>query len=129
MGVGILKKSEENFFVQEDGLIISGGPESIKDPENIDDREDYRVDFVGTALIVKDVYDPEYQFVRSHRGNHTFRLTAAEDNSYEYLLSSAWSEGAVYNNKKDFSDYIRKTKLEYESPVQARFAQIQDKSE
>jgi len=42
-------------------------------------------------------------------------------------LSSAWSEGAVYNKQKDFSDYIRKTKLEYESPVQAGFAGIQER--
>jgi hypothetical protein len=127
-GVGIRKKPDEDFFVREDGVIISGGPESIKDPENIDDREEYRVDFVGTALIVKGDYKPEYQFVSSHNGNHTFKLTPVEDNTFEFLLSSAWSEGAVYNNEKDFSDYIRKTKREYESPVQARFVQIQDKS-
>ena len=76
----------------------------------------------------KDKYKPAYQFVSSHNGNHTFRITAARDNAFEYLLSSAWSEGAVYNNEKDFSDYIRKTKLEYESPVQASIVQIQDKS-
>jgi len=127
MGVGIRKKPDEDLFVQEDGVIISGGPESIRDPENIDDREEYEVDFVGTALIVKDDYKPYYQFVSSHNGNHTFKLTTAEDNTFEYLLSSAWSEGAVYNNEKDFSNYIRKTKLEYESPVQAGFVQIQDK--
>ena len=128
MGVGIRKKSDEDSYVLEDGVIISSGPESIRDPENIDDREDYRVDFVGTALIVKDEYKPAYQFVASRDGNHTFKITAEQDNTFEYLLSSAWSEGAVYNNEKDFSAYIRKTKLEYESPVQARFAQMQDKS-
>ncbi len=129
MGVGIRKKSDEDHFILEDGIIVSSGPESIKDPENIDDREEYRVDFVGTALIVKDEYKPAYQFVSSHDGNHTFKITAAKDHTFEYLLSSAWSEGAVYNNEKDFSDYIRKTKLEYESPVHARFTQIQDKSD
>lgn len=128
MGVGIRKKSDEEHFILEDGIIVSSGPESIKDPENIDDREEYRVDFVGTALIVKDNYKPAYQFVSSHDGNHTFKITAAKDHTFEYLLSSAWSEGAVYNNEKDFSDYIRKTKLEYESPVQAWFAGIQDSS-
>jgi hypothetical protein len=126
MGVGIRKKLDEDFFVLESGVIISAGPESIRDPENIDDREEYRVDFVGTALIVKDVYKPTYQFVKSHKGNHDYKLTTTKDHTFEYLLSSAWSEGVVYNNKKDFSDYIRKTKLEYESPVQTRFAQIQE---
>jgi hypothetical protein len=126
-GVGFRKKPREDFFVQEGGVIISSGPEAIKDPENIDDREEVIVDFIGTALIVKDEYKPAYQFVSSRSGNHTFRITAAKDNSFEYLLSSAWSEGAVYNNRKDFAEYIRKTKLEYESPVAARFVQKQDR--
>jgi len=126
-GVGIRKKSEEDFFVQEDGVIISSGPEAIRDPENIDDRDEVIVDFIGTALIVKDEYKPAYQFVSDHSGNHTFRITAAEDKTFEYLLSSAWSEGAVYDNRKDFSEYIRRTKQEYESPVTTRFVQKQEK--
>ena len=65
MGVGIRKKPDEDLFVLENGVIISAGPESIRDPENIDDREEYRVDFVGTALIVKDVYKPTYQFMKT----------------------------------------------------------------
>ena len=128
MGVGIRKKPDEDYFAAEDGVIISSGPEAIRDPENIDDREEYKVDFVGTALMVKDDYQPAYQFLSSHNGNHTFRITAAQNNIFEFLLSSAWSEGAVYNNKTDFSDYIGKTKLEYESPVAAGFVRIQDKS-
>jgi len=126
-GVGIRKKPEEDFFVQENGVIISSGPEAIKDPGNIDDREEVIVDFIGTALIVKDEYKPAYQFVSGHSGNHTFRLTSSEDNTFEYLLSSAWSEGAVYNNREDFSEYIRKTKLEYESPVAAGFVRTQSR--
>ena len=127
MGVGFRKKPEENHFIQENGIIISSGPEEIRDPENIDDREAQRVDFIGTALIVKDSYKPEYQYVSDHKGNHTFRIGVAKDNSFEFLLSSAWSEGAVYNNRKDFTDYIRKTSMEYNSPVQSNFIQIQKK--
>ena len=127
MGVGFRKKPEENHFVQKDGIIISSGPEAIKDPENIDDRKEHKVDFIGTALIVKDIYKPEYQFVSGHKGNHTFRISAPKDHSFEFMLSSAWSEGAVYNNKTDFSDYIKKTRLEYNSPVQSSFIQIQKK--
>jgi len=126
-GVGFRKKPEEDFFVQDGGIIISSGPEGIRDPENIDDREDVKVDFIGSALIVKDQYKPAYQFVGSHSGNHTFRINAAEDGSFEYRLSSAWSEGAVYNNKEDFANYIQKTKLEYESPVEVGFVQSQTK--
>ena len=127
MGAGFRKKPEENHFVQEGGIIISSGPEAIKDPENIDDRKKHKVEFIGTALIVKDSYKPEYQYVSDHKGNHTFRIDAAKDNSFEFMLSSAWSEGAVYNNKKDFTDYIRKTSREYNSPVQSNFIQIQKK--
>ncbi len=38
---------------------------------------------------------------------------------------TAWSEGTVYNSKKDLSDYFRKTSMEYDSPVQSNFIQIQ----
>jgi hypothetical protein len=126
MGCGIRKKPGEDNFVQEAGFIISSGPEAIKDPENIDDRKEHIVDFIGTALIVKDRYKPEYQFVNDHKGNHTFKITNSKENSFEYLLSSAWSEGAVYTNKKDFTKYISKTALEYKSPVKTKFIQIQE---
>ncbi len=127
MGVGFRKKPEENHFVQEDGIIISSGPEEIKDPENIDDRKAHVVEFIGTALIVKDTYKPEYQFVSDYKGNHTFRINDPQNHSFEFMVSSAWSEGAVYNNAKDFSDYIRKTSLEYGSPVQVSFVGKQEK--
>jgi len=126
-GVGFRKKPEENHFVKEDGLIISSGPEEIRDPENIDDRKAVKVPFIGTALIVRDRYRPEYQFVEGHKGNHAFRIMAPVENSFEFMLSSAWSDGAVYNNPKDFTDYIRKTALEYNNPLQVRFAGKQDK--
>jgi hypothetical protein len=119
-GCGIRKKPEENHFIRENGLIISSGPEAIRDPENIDDREEHLVDFIGSALVVKEMYLPEYQYISSNKENHTFKVTPI-GNSYEYMLASAWSEGAVYNNKKDFTDYIRKTELEYNNPLQVKF--------
>jgi len=127
MGVGFRKKPAENHFVQQEGIIISSGPEEIRDPNNIDDREAQKVEFIGTALMVKDVYKPEYQFVGDHHGNHTFRITAPRDNTFEFMLASAWSEGAVYNNAKEFTDYIKMTSLEYGDPVQARFIRTQEK--
>lgn len=127
MCAGFRKKPAENYFLQEGGIIISSGSEAIRDPENIDDRKEHKVDFIGTALIVKDAYNPEYQFVSGFKGNHTFKISPPANNSFEFLLSSAWSEGAVYNNKGDFVDYIRKTSLEYNSPLRPRFIRIQDK--
>ncbi len=78
-------------------------------------------------MIVKDEYNPAYQFVSDRNGNHTFRITSPKENSFEYLLSSAWSEGAVYNNSALFSDYIRKTATEYNNPLQTHFVIIQEK--
>ena len=127
MACGFKKKPREDHFIQEKGMIISSGPEAIRDPEKIDDREDYQVDFIGSALVVKDIYHPEYQFVPSYHGNHTFKITPGQNNSYEFLLASAWSEGAVYNNKKDFTDYIRKSELEFNNPIQVQLAGIQEK--
>lgn len=127
MGCGFRKKPGEDYFIQKDGIIISSGPEAIKDPNNNDDRKEYVVDFIGTALIIKDEYKPEYQFVKDHKGNHTFKITASKENAFEFLLSSAWSEGVVYNNKTDFTSYISKTAQEYNNLLKTKFIQIQEK--
>jgi hypothetical protein len=126
-GAGFRKKPEENHFVQEGGVVISSGPEDIRDPNTNDDRNAQRVEFIGTALVVKDEYRPEYRFVESNSGNHTFAITAPKQNSYEFLLSSAWSEGAVYNNTEDFTAYIRKTAREYNRPLRVAFSGRQNK--
>jgi len=107
LGCGFRKKPEENHFIQEGGIVISSGPEAIKDPEKIDDREEHMVDFIGTAIIIKDEYKPEYQFAEEYKGNHTFKIHSPENDSFEYLLSSAWSEGAVYI----FNHQVFKTKI------------------
>ncbi len=126
MGCGFKKKPQEDHFIQENGMIISSGPEAIRDPEKIDDREDYQVDFIGSALVVKDIYQPEYQFISAHGGNHTFKVTP-HHNTYEFMLASAWSEGAVYNNKNDFTEYIKKTHLEYNNPLVVEFNSVHKK--
>jgi len=126
MGCGFKKKPEEDHFIQEKGMVISSGPEGIRDPEKIDDRMDYQVDFIGSAIVVKDVYKPEYQFVSSREGNHTIKVTP-HHNTYEFMLASAWSEGAVYNNKEDFTEYMRKTHLEYNNPLKVQFAGTDEK--
>jgi len=126
MGCGFKKKPQEDHFINENGMVISSGPEAIRDPEKIDDREDYQVDFIGSALVVKDKYQPEYQFTSTHGGNHTFKVTP-HHNTYEFMLASAWSEGAVYNNKEDFTEYLRKTHLEYNNPLKVQFAGTDEK--
>jgi hypothetical protein len=126
MACGFRKKPEEDYFKQENGLIISSGPAKVKDPENIDDREEYTVDFIGSALIVKDEYKPEYQYVPAHNENYTFKVTPKQ-NGFEYLLASAWSEGAVYNTKEDFTEYIRKTEKEFNNELLVSFVNSNEK--
>ena len=121
MGCGVKKKPRENNFIQEGGMLVSSGPENIKDPENIDDREAWFVPFIGIALIVKDQYKPQYQFIKEYEGNHTFRLTPDDNNSYEYMLIASWSEGVVYNNKESLNNYAKKCALEFNNPVVSHF--------
>ena len=118
-GCGVYRKPQENVFVQKSGLIISAGPERIKDPEMIDDREAWLVPFIGLSLIVKDKYLPEYFFNDEYEGNrnHVFRVTPDGDNCYEYMLISGWSQGAVYNTVESFTDYAEQSALEFNNPV------------
>lgn len=128
MGCGIRKKPDEKWVVTENNLVISAGPELIKDPEKIDDREDFQVDFIGSAIVVKDKYVPVYQYVAARDGNHALKITAPENNQFEYMIFSAWSEGAVLNNNADFSSYVRKTTTEFNNPVQSEYVQAEEKN-
>ena len=90
-------------------------------------NREFIVNFIGSALVVKDIYNPEYQFVPSHGENHTFKVSPDRNHSFEYMLSSAWSEGAVFNNKIDFTEYIRKSAREFNNPLIVRLADIEEK--
>ncbi len=127
MGCGIRKKPEEEWVVTENNMVISAGAEQIRDPEKIDDRDEYRVDFIGSAVIVKDKYKPEYQYIPSRDGNHALKVTKPKNNQFEYMIFSAWSEGAVYNNYDDFSSYVKKTREEFNNPVKSKFVKIDEK--
>ncbi|MGW8314803.1 MAG: DUF4861 family protein [Bacteroidales bacterium] len=118
MGCGIRRQPGVNeSLVQEGGIVISSGPEGVKDPENIDDREEVVYPFIGKALVVKDMYEPQYQYSDDYEGNHTMKVTPDEQNGFEYMIFAAWSDGAVYNNQKDFEAYVQHTSLEYNNPV------------
>jgi hypothetical protein len=128
MGCGIRKKpGEENLF-QKGGIVVSSGPEQIRDPENIDERADWFMAFIGKAIVVKDLYLPEYQHTSQNGGNHTFRVTPDSLNSYEYMIFAAWSEGAVYNNQKDFEAYVKTTAMEYNNPVETGFVKVEERN-
>jgi len=117
MGCGIRKKPEESWFHEDEGVLISAGPEGIRDPENIDDREEYIVDFIGAAVVVKPEFMPEYRFITDRKGNHAYKVTPDINSSFEYLLFAAWSEGPVLNNYVDFKDYTLDIAKQYNSPL------------
>jgi hypothetical protein len=127
MGCGIRKKPGEESLFQKGGIAISSGPEQIRDPENIDERAEWLMPFVGKAIVVKDIYLPKYQYVTNGEGNHTFKVTPDAQNSFEYMIFAAWSEGAVYNNQKDFETYVQTTAREFNSPVGINFIRMDEK--
>jgi hypothetical protein len=126
-GVGIRKKPGEEHLVQDGGILISAGPEQIRDPEDIDDRAAWFMPFIGKALVVMEKYEPQYRFIQRAGGQHTFRLTAGEDKSFEYMLFAGWSEGAVHNNAKDFEAYVRQSAREFNHPLETRYIGIEEK--
>ncbi len=122
------KKPGEEHLVQQGGIVISSGPEEVRDPENIDDRVQWILPFIGKALVVKDKYKPEYQYAAYEEGQHTFSVTPDPENRYEYMIFAAWSEGAVYNNREDFEAYVLTSALEYNNPVETVYVKFEEKS-
>jgi hypothetical protein len=127
MGCGIRQKPGEKWVLTDNNMVITAGPELIKDPEKIDQREDYQVDFVGSAIVVRDRYAPIYQYVGAREGNHALKITAPGNNGFEYMIFSAWSEGAVLNNFDDFAAYVEQSKTEYNHPVKSLVQPIEKK--
>jgi len=82
------------------------------------------LEFIGKAIVVKDCYDPEYQFVKARSGNHAFRVTPDKNNAYEYMIFAAWSEGAVLNTKKEFEAYVIKTAQEFNTPLRINVGHV-----
>ena len=127
MGCGIRKKPGEEHLYQKEGIIVSSGPEIIKDPEMIDERADWMLPFIGKAIAVKDEYKPEYQYTSFQNGQHTFKVTPDKENRFEYAIFAAWSEGSVYNNTTDFEHYVKKSARELNNPVEAIFVKKEKK--
>lgn len=126
-GCGIRQKPEQNNFVQEGGLVITSGPENVRDPEDIDNRPEWRVDFIGMALAVKPEYRPTYQHIPTRNGNHAFRIAPNDACSYEYMVMASWEQGPLYNTKDSFNAYARKTYREYQAPIETKFVKIERK--
>jgi hypothetical protein len=115
MGAGIRKKPNENHFYQEDGVVITASPEEVMDPD--EGTVSSMIDLIGSALVVRNEYRPEYRFSPDFKGNHTFKVTPRPDGSFEYLIAGAWSEGAILNTYAAFEAYVKQVAREYQSPV------------
>jgi hypothetical protein len=122
---GIKANADESGNVVEKGIAIRIGSELVADPDDDTGQKAHKVDFIGSALVVKDKYHPIYQPVSSFGGNHTFRIPVTEDRTFEYLIAGAWSEGVVYHTAELFKAYIRQTAIEYNNPVQVRFGDLE----
>ncbi|MQY79922.1 MAG: hypothetical protein GH151_12125 [Bacteroidetes bacterium] len=44
-------------------MMVSISPEEIRNPDDVDGIRKLVVDFVDTAMVVKDRYNPEYHFL------------------------------------------------------------------
>ncbi|HEX9653068.1 MAG TPA: DUF4861 family protein [bacterium] len=124
---GIKANRDEAESYLEKGIAIRTGSEEINDPDDDTAQRALKVDFVGSALVVKDGYHPEYQYVEDFGGNHTFRIPVTDDLTFQYLIAGAWSEGSVYNRPDTFKSYVQKTAREYNNPVIVRFGNLEQK--
>ena len=125
---GIRKNLQQYREYQKGGVVVSMGKDKVSDPDGGDVERGLVVDFIGTAMIVKDVYNPDYLFVPAYSGNHTFRVPVNESKSYEYMIAGAWEGGAVYNTPDSFENYVLKTAKEYNNPVGVAFKGIDEKA-
>ncbi|MCE5249982.1 DUF4861 domain-containing protein [bacterium] len=128
-GCGIRKNQGEFDSYQKGNIVITGGDDEISDPDDTEGLRKVHVDYVGTALVVKDKYKPEYRFVKARGGNHTFAVPVTGDLTYEYMIFGAWSEGSVLKTPEEFRAYVLKTAQEYNNPVTVTVAGVERKAQ
>jgi neutral ceramidase len=120
LGCGIRKLTNESEFVREGGALMSLARDvDIFDPD-VQKQFATRllVKFLGTALVVKENYAPDYRSTAEFGGNHLLALPRTSDLAYEYLLAAGWSEGSVNKTAAEFKDHVRQVAREYNRPVE-----------
>jgi hypothetical protein len=126
---GIKANRDEKGNIVEKGIAIHTGRERVADPDDDTGQKAYEVDFIGSALIVKDEYKPVYHRVKAFGDNHTFKIQPNKDRTFEYMIAGAWSEGAVYNTPGSFEEYVKKSAVEYNNPVKVNFSGLEEKKD
>ena len=85
------------------------------------------VDFEGIAIVMKDMYNPQYMNIDGHGGNHVFKVPLTPDNLYEYMIFGAWSGGTVNRTEGEFREYVLKAAKEYNNPPSVTTGDIEEK--
>lgn len=115
---GIRKHAPEEILYQQGGVAITGGSELVRNP---DDKEavqnGFRIDYAGSAIVVRDAYKPTYVSSPERQGNHVFKVAPTTDGKFEYMLAAAWSEGPTLKTADEFKQYVIKAAREYNAPV------------
>jgi hypothetical protein len=115
---GIRRIMEEYDSFNKDGTAITFGKDlDIRIPDEDVGSEGNKIAFEGIALTVKDSYKPEYRNIDGLGGNHIFRVPVTPDNTFEYMIYGAWSQGAVNRNADEFKEYVLTEALQYNNPV------------
>jgi hypothetical protein len=127
LGCGIRKIKGEYDYAREGNALVSIGNDEISSPDDPTGSLKLPIAYVGTGLIVKDTYRPEYRFVPAKLGNHTFAVAPGKDRAFEYMLLAGWSEGEKLNKAPDFKAYVFKTAKEYNNPPVVRLGPVERK--
>jgi len=118
-GCGIRHIMDQYDSQRKGGLVMSFGKGVVVRPPNKDFGEKgVTLDFEGIALVVKEIYKPEYRDIKNGAfgENHVMRIPVNPDRSYEYMIAGAWSEGAVNKTADEFRQYMTTAALEYNNP-------------
>lgn len=127
---GIREIMKQYAVYQKGGTVASFGKNvEIRIPdEKIDDKGLY-LDFEGIAIVVRDIYKPEYINIKGRGGNHVFRISVTPDLSFEYMIMGAWNEGTVNRTEDEFKAYVLAEAEKYNNPVKVTMFGLEEKPE
>ena len=122
-GCGIREIMNQSSTYQNGGTVISIGtnvnpyPPQTSANSSIVAYRDFRVAFEAIAMVVKDVYKPQYKNIKSFMGNHVFKFPVTSDHTFEYMIAGAWNEGSVNKTPEEFKKYVADEALLFNNPV------------
>ncbi|MBN1294306.1 MAG: DUF4861 family protein, partial [Candidatus Latescibacteria bacterium] len=131
-GCGIRGIMNEYTSYHEGGTVITFGKDVVIESPSPDEVGEEKIrtvlDFEGLALVVRDIYNPEYRYISSFGGNHTFSIPVNNQLSYEYLFAGAWSEGVENRTADEFKNYVIKAAREYNNPLEIKKLIVETKN-